>query len=253
LLDLWESARACIILKARQLGISWLAAGYALWTAMFHDNANVLLLSKREDEAQKLLDKVKVIYDKLPAWLRAPEFARNNATLIFAGSKTPDGRLTKGSRITALPATEDAGRSETGSLVIADEWAFHPYAATNYSAFRPAIAAGSAKFIGISTANGIGTFFHEMWVNAKRGQSGFAHQFIPWNSHPDRDEAWYKRERANYPSAMQEFYQEYPATEDEAFIAAGGCVFDLDSLTFYMEEVVREPLDLEAIKNPRLR
>lgn len=247
---MFEAERAVIILKARQLGVSWLVAGYALWMITFHDNANVLLLSKREDEAQKLLDKLKFMYDRLPDFLRAPEFARNNSTLILCAAG--DGK-TKGSRVTALPATEDAGRSETGSLVIADEWAFHPYATANYAAFRPAIAAGSAKFIGLSTANGIGTFFHEMWVNAKKGRSGFAHKFIPWHSHPDRDERWYAREKAQYPSAMQEFFQEYPATEEEAFIAAGGCVFDLESFSWYMEHSVQEPLGIDDIRDARLR
>ena len=248
LLDLIEANRTLIVLKARQLGVSWLVAAYALWSVEFHSNANVLLLSKREDESQKLLDKVKFIYDRLPEWLRAPEYARNNSTLVLR-----DERGGKGSRITALPATEDAGRSETGSLIIADEWAFHPYATTNYAAFRPAISAGGAKFVGVSTANGVGTFFHDMWLSAKRGTTGFAYRFIPWNAHPARDQRWYDQEKANYPSAMQEFYQEHPATEDEAFIAAGGCVFDLEALTYYMNETVKEELAPKDIKNPKLR
>lgn len=251
LIDMFNESRATIILKARQLGISWLVAGYALWTAIFNDNANVLLLSKREDEAQKLLDKVKFIYDRLPQWLKAPEFSRSNSQITF--SATVGDTITKGSRITALPATEDAGRSETGSLIIADEWAFHPYAETNYAAFRPAMSAGNAKFIGVSTANGIGTFFHEIWLGAKRGTNGFAHRFIPWFAHPNRDDQWYKYEKAAFPSAMQEFYQEFPATEEEAFIAAGGCVFDSDVLNDMMEETVCDPLSLEMVGDHRLR
>lgn len=251
LLTLFEQNRSTIILKARQLGVSWLVAAFALWVAMFRENANVLLLSKREDEAQKLLDKVKFMYDRLPDWLRAPEYARSNSQLIF--SQNAGGNLSKGSRITALPATEDAGRSETGSLIIADEWAFHPYADTNYAAFRPAISAGTAKFIGVSTANGIGTFFHDMWINAKRGINGFAYRFIPWSAHPYRDLQWYKYEKAAYPSAMQEFYQENPATEEEAFIAAGGCVFDTESLNAMMTETVKDPLPLDQVRDARLR
>ena len=51
-----------IILKGRQLGISWQTAGYALWTAMFHQGQTVLLLSQGEEESQDLLLKCIYIY-----------------------------------------------------------------------------------------------------------------------------------------------------------------------------------------------
>ena len=40
-----------VILKARQLGVSWLVAGYALWTVLFSAGAKVLMLSQGEEEA----------------------------------------------------------------------------------------------------------------------------------------------------------------------------------------------------------
>jgi hypothetical protein len=39
--------RLTIVLKARQLGLSWLVLSYALWLMLFHPAATVLLFSRR--------------------------------------------------------------------------------------------------------------------------------------------------------------------------------------------------------------
>ena len=44
-----------VILKARQLGLSWLVVGWALWLMLFQPAATVLFFSKRDQEAVLLL------------------------------------------------------------------------------------------------------------------------------------------------------------------------------------------------------
>ena len=44
-----------VILKARQLGLTALVLGYALWRMLFHPAATVLLFSRRDEEAVDLL------------------------------------------------------------------------------------------------------------------------------------------------------------------------------------------------------
>src|SRR5271165_5182838 len=46
--------RLVVILKARQLGFSWLVLGLILWEMVFHPGATVLIFSKRDDEAVEL-------------------------------------------------------------------------------------------------------------------------------------------------------------------------------------------------------
>src|SRR4051794_30352303 len=46
-----EGERMLVMLKARQLGISWLCLSYALWQLIYHSPATVLLFSLREAEA----------------------------------------------------------------------------------------------------------------------------------------------------------------------------------------------------------
>src|SRR5512136_788220 len=45
-----------VILKARQLGLTWLVLGFALWLMIFHPAATILLFSRRDDEAVHLRD-----------------------------------------------------------------------------------------------------------------------------------------------------------------------------------------------------
>ena len=52
-----------ILLKARQLGISTLSAGYSLWLILFHNDKNVLVIATGKDVAKNLVTKVRVMYD----------------------------------------------------------------------------------------------------------------------------------------------------------------------------------------------
>jgi len=51
----WIEKRYTIVLKSRQIGFSTLAAAFAFWTAFFWPDRFVVMLSKTEREASKLL------------------------------------------------------------------------------------------------------------------------------------------------------------------------------------------------------
>lgn len=238
----WQAGTDEIVLKARQLGLSWLAAAYALFVAL-KPGKNVLLLSKGELEAYQLLDKVKFIWEHLPPALRLPLEVDNEGELAFQG----------GGDIIALPSTKDAGRGFTASLVICDEAAYHPWAVQNYKAYRPTIADGGQLII-LSTANGVGGFFYDQWEKATRQQrtlrsikAGSAPElaenaavvrmltlallpvFIPWHARPDRDHFWLEKERQTYVGDPADFTAEYPATPEEAFVRLTGLVYPMFS------------------------
>lgn len=218
LLNTFETEQRVIVLKARQLGVSWLVAGYALWTALFHEGATVLMLSKRLDEAVSLMDKAEFVYDRLPYWLQPSIAKHNETTLQFTR---------RGSKILALPSTEDAGRSETASLVIVDEAAFHPHAEANYAAYKPTVDAGG-KLLLVSTANGRGNFFHNVWTGAPL--NGFESVFLPWTLRPGRDDDWFSQQQREYAATPHVLAQEYPANAVEAFISSGNCLFDVEAI-----------------------
>lgn len=210
LLAQMRSQRLLLVLKARQLGISWLMLAYALWLCLFRAGRVVLIFSKSQDEANELARRVRVMYDRLPDGLRAslPALTKGN---------TEEIGWANGSRILAMPATKSAGRTYTASLIIADEFAFMMWATELYTSVKPTIDGGGQMLI-CSTANGEGNLFHELCQRALAGLGRFAFAFLPWHARPERDQAWYQETAADAVLASL-MGQEYPATPEEAFAA----------------------------------
>ena len=65
-----QENRFNIILKARQLGISTITAGYSLWMMTFHSDKNILVIATKQDVAKNLVTKVRVMHANLPSWLK---------------------------------------------------------------------------------------------------------------------------------------------------------------------------------------
>ena len=59
-----------IVLKARQLGISWLVLHYAAWLNVTHYGKSVIGLSRTEEEAKELVRRMCVILRNMPALVR---------------------------------------------------------------------------------------------------------------------------------------------------------------------------------------
>jgi hypothetical protein len=214
-----QAERRVIILKARQLGITWLCCAYVLWLCLFHAGRVVLLFSQGEVEAAELLRRVKVLYTRLPERFRAllPAVVRDNVSELG---------WAHGSRVRSLPATQKAGRSFTASLVVMDEAAHMAWGGLLYTAVKPTID-GGGQLIVLSTANGFDDFFHAIWTRARAGQNSFKALFLPWWSRPGRDQAWYDRVVAESvdPDLVK---QEYPSNDVESFRSSGRVRFPAD-------------------------
>jgi len=228
----FEAHRECIVLKARQLGISELAAAYAVWYVTFRPRINVVVLSQGENEAKEFTGKARTAWGTLPDWLRVPDKDPN---------KTSTLELTNGSRILPKPATAKAARGLNAQLLIIDEMAHQDDQAEIFTAVSPIARSAGNKIICISTANGSGNFYHEAWVAAEEGD-GMHPIFLSWNVRPERDEAWLIGATKNYTPWMRA--QEYPATPAEAFILSGRPRFDMDAITALLPNC-SEPLGTE--------
>ena len=49
----FESNDYNIVLKGRQIGISTLVAGYALWLMLFHNDKNILVIATKQETAKR--------------------------------------------------------------------------------------------------------------------------------------------------------------------------------------------------------
>lgn len=204
-----------IILKARQLGITWLALNYSAWDLMVHPGNTVVALSKTETDAQELVRRMTVIMSANPALLAGGGITWDgNASEIRL--RCPGGLV---SVFKSLPATKGSGRSLTANIVLLDEWAYQEYASEIWDSAYPTINRPTGgKVIGLSTIKR-GTKFEELWLADNSFNKIFLSVFID----PRRDAEWYAQTQKALGEAKTR--QEYPRTADEALANAGGLFF----------------------------
>ncbi len=219
-----------IVLKARQLGLSTLTAGYALWMMTFQQDNNILVIATKQETAKNLVTKVRVMHANLPGWLKQPCVEDNKLSL----------RYRNGSQIKAVASSEESGRSEALSLLIIDEAAFIDKIDTIWGAAQQTLATGGRALI-ISTPNGVGNFFHKTWVGAESGTNDFNFINLHWSVHPERGQDWRdEQDKLLGPSlAAQEC--------DCDFITSGRGVIDGILLENLKESSVREPMEKRGI------
>ena len=215
LLNTFEGETDIVICKARQLGISWLVAGYCLWKALFQPGVKVLMFSQGESEAWELLGKCHFIWSKLPDYMRPTFSHETRGWLKFAPN---------GSEIKAYPSTEKAGRSTDATIVVRDELENHPYGKENFVSIGPCIDAGG-KLIDLSTINkdDIDSHFHERINKAHMGTSNAKLVFLPWNLRPVRKQGmtlqeWFD-ENIKRKYEPWQIEQEYPSSMEQALSA----------------------------------
>ena len=224
----FRNHRFSIINKSRQLGISTLSAGYALWTMLFNKDKTVLCIATKQETAKGMVEKVQFMYNNLPAWLRGNQKPISDNKLSL--------KLANNSQIVATSAASDAGRSYAVSLLLIDEAAFIEGIDKIYTSIKPTIATGG-RIIALSSPNGVGNWFHKMYTEAEVNKNDFKAIKLKWDLHPDRDEKWEETERANMSS--REFAQEY----DCDFLGSGNSVIEPDNLLFYEQTFVQEPIE----------
>ena len=219
-LNRWANNRYSLTLKARQIGWTTLVAAHQFWLAFFHDDQNIIDLSRTERESVLLLKKTKYGFKHMPDWL----LARGPQSVVEHQQRMG---FSNGSQIASMPSASDPARGESASLVVVDEWAFLPNPEEAWASIEPVADVGG-RIIGLSTANGSGNFFHQLWVGATTGNNRFDSMFFPWSASEDRDISWYESKKdAMLPWQLA---QEYPTTAEEAFVRSGNPVFDLDVL-----------------------
>ena len=214
-----------IVLKGRQIGISTLVAGYALWLLLFHKDKNILVIATKQETAKNLVTKVRFMHQNLPVWLRGEIVTDNKLSLQF----------TNGSQIKAVASSKDAGRSEALSLLILDEAAFIDDADVIWTAASSTLSTGGQAIL-LSTPNGVGNFFHKMWQQAESKENNFNPILLDWRVHPERDQAW--RDRQTELMGELQASQEH----DASFIFSGNTVVPPEIIEFYKSTFVQEPI-----------
>lgn len=224
LLQDFNDYRFTVILKARQLGISTIAAAYIVWLMLFYRDKNILVMATKFATAANLVKKVKAIMKNLPEWLVLAEISIDNRASF---------ELSNGSQIKAASTSGDAGRSEALSLLVLDEAAHIDNLEELWAGLYPTISTGG-RCIALSTPNGVGNWFHKTYVEAEESANDFHPVNLPWNIHPERDQEWFERETRNM--SRREIAQELECN----FNTSGDSVIHPEDIT-YLEQQVSEP------------
>ena len=243
-----------IILKARQLGVTWLAGAYVLWVLLYRPGALALIYRQKEEDAIEIVQRIWTM------WLSLPEALRAGATVLTP--KSANARPTNvvvwrhpgglESELRGMTSASSSGHGKTAAIVVMDECA-HIEKADDLMAAVSSVLGVHGKLIVVSTANGRhdsitleGNHFHYLWENAaetiERSENGFVRRFLPWSMHPDRNDVWYESAPEIRSLTPIQRLEQYPNSPEEAFAFSQSAFFDREAMAWYRDHAVREPL-----------
>ena len=162
--DEWRNNTILAIPKSRQMMISWLCVAIYLWDTQFHKARFTCFQSKREDDADELVKRLKHIWDNEPAFLK--RYYNEDGTYIeLKANPTSRGNHLYckfelpaiGSRVLGIPQWGNIVRMQTLSWMLSDEAAFQEEMDDAYTALKPTLS-GWGKLTMVSTPES-GTFF----------------------------------------------------------------------------------------------
>jgi hypothetical protein len=201
-----------IVLKARQLGLTWLCVFEALYRMLKQPGLQLGVYSLREEEAVAVLHRMRDVYERMPTrwapWGRS-EYLVDNDT---------HWKLPGGSAVRALSAR--SGDSYTFGFVLVDEADLLDDLGRLLRSAEPTLSGGGQmRLISRANKDTPRSLFKAMYRAARDGKSKYRAVFLPWWARPDRDKAWYDREAKQSQADrgnLDFVYEQYPATEREA-------------------------------------
>ncbi|MBR4794270.1 MAG: hypothetical protein IKV25_01230 [Clostridia bacterium] len=223
LLDM-QSHKWSIVLKARQLGISWLVLHYASHLMLCRSGRSVIGLSKSETEAKELIRRMVLILSNMRALIREKNDRAGWDGLWFESTAltvTIHHPGKSDSKMQCFASSENAARSFTADLLIFDEWAFQEFDRSIWAAALPVVNNPLAgQIIGVSTIKR-GSLFEELYTT---DDNGFYKIFIPWYADPNRGQKWYDDTLRLLGKATM--WAEYPESVEQALDVPGGRFFE---------------------------
>lgn len=162
-----------LVLKGRQMGCSTYIQGRYFKKVITSKGKKAFILTHEGEATKNLFEITKRYEENLPDGL-APKADRSNAKeLRFLPFDSGYSVGTAGNK--------GAGRSQTIQLFHGSEVAFWDHAEEHAQGVLQAISdEPGTEIILESTANGIGNYFHSMWLSAMSGDSDYQAIFLPW-------------------------------------------------------------------------
>ena len=180
-----------IVLKARQMGLSTLFEGLIFQDTANHENKNSLIIAHEEQASSNLFNMSKLYFEYLPDPIKPMKKYANGKVLSFENPTNEDSEKSQNpglrSKISiATAGSGEVGRSATYHNIHASEVAFFPDARTTMLGLLQSVPDQPNTMVVLeSTANGVGDWFHDMWLKAEKGLNEFTPIFLPWHIQPE--------------------------------------------------------------------
>ncbi len=216
-----EKELLLILLKTRQVGLTWISAAYALWMALRSPIFLGVIISASEDHAIEFLGRLTFILDRLPGWM-VPPIARR--TKMEIGFQHQGNTVAE---IKSMPTIEMGAESKTPNLMVIDEAHTIREVKSIFNSSYPGIeqAKGQVIIIANSVKSGPGWgFVRDMYLASMSGENSFKRVFLPWTAHPGRPPDFRQRMESAGMSPEDVIWH-YPESEDEAISAVNSSYF----------------------------
>lgn len=256
-----------LVLKGRQQGFTTLITAYQLAATITRSNFEGLTLADKSTNSESIFqNKAKTVFNRLPEMLKPTEKYNSKRQLLFE-------KLNSSWSIDT--ATKEVGRSRTINFFHGSECAFWKDGISNIQASLGETFTKNAIKIYESTANGFNDYrtmwksgehincFYQWWktkeyrlnfetknmrtkfLNDIDRKAGWIYERLKWlRDEKKLDENqlyWYFKKYQSYID-KELIKQEYPCTEDEAFIASGKCFFNT-------EVIIQRINEIEQVRN----
>jgi hypothetical protein len=234
-----------LVLKGRQQGVSTLIQGRFFHKIVTKKGKKAFILTHLSDATRAIFEMTKRYSENLEPALFAQPDKKNDNTLMY-------NYLGSGYRV-GTAGSGEIGRSMTNQYLHLSEYAFYKDAARISLGLLQTVAEiDDTEVIKESTANGIDNDFYADWQAAKNGASRYQAIFVPWywqdeyciddvEFKPNEEETewlelfsdnglkvghlnWRRIKlqdfKGDYEQKCRKFRQEYPFTDDEAFLSS---------------------------------
>lgn len=162
-----------IIVKGRQGGCSTYTEARFFHKVVTSKGMQAFILTHEAEATKNLFEMTKNYYEKMEEGIIPEADASSSKELKFKSLNSGFSVATAGNK--------SAGRSKTIQLFHGSEVAYWPNAEDHAKGVLQAVSnEKGTEIILESTANGLGNYFHNLWLSATSGQSEFQGIFIPW-------------------------------------------------------------------------
>lgn len=222
-----------IILKARQIGFTWLVLALIMHDLIFNVGHSAMAISKTEDDGFELVRRFGV--------LATPECHAmlEHMDIHISRVNKSEVAVSRGdisSRFMCFPASSDAARSFTGNILFFDEFAFAKNAAPLWTGAQATINRPDGGKVIILSTMLRGTKYEEIWNDES---NGFNRIFLGCFADPRRTWKWYRETKR---VQGKKILQEYPRTAAEALANLEGIFFE----EFDVKEHVCRPFEIPS-------